>query len=81
MVRSFARVAGARCIVIECVCPDHLAIARIEADTTHPAKNRTADLYRAQRNAWEIIEPPKTIIDTSQPLDVCVAQARAALAL
>lgn len=76
IVEEFARRAGAGLSVIECVCSEASAVARIEADmATHLARNRTPDLYRAQKAAWEGIPEPKCVIDTDQPLEACVAMA------
>jgi hypothetical protein len=43
------------------------------------AANRDFNLYLQVKTQFEEITLPKTIIDTSQPLDVCVQKAMAAL--
>jgi predicted kinase len=66
--------------IIECTCPEELARTRIESQVSdHPAGNRTFDLYREVQSHFEPITLPKTTIDTSQPLEDCVAQALAAI--
>jgi predicted kinase len=66
--------------IIECTCPEELARTRIESQASdHPAGNRTFDLYREVQSHFEPITLPKTTIDTSQPLEDCVAQALAAI--
>jgi hypothetical protein len=42
---------------------------------THLAANRTPELYREIREAWEPIDEPKLIIDTDANIDSCVDQA------
>ncbi|HYH67903.1 MAG TPA: AAA family ATPase [Urbifossiella sp.] len=64
--------------VIECVCPPEVARARIAADRTHPAGNRTPELHDRSRANAEPLTVPRLTLDTSaQTLDEC---ARAALA-
>lgn len=76
IVEEFARRAGAELRVIECVCAEASAIARIERDmATHLARNRTPELYRSQKAAWQGIPEPKCVIDTDQSLQACVAMA------
>jgi predicted kinase len=64
--------------VLECVCGEQTALGRLtEALTakTHLAANRTPELYRKIREAWEPIDEPKLIIDTDANIDSCVDQA------
>ncbi|SRR5579871_1070537 len=68
--------------ILECVCPEQIARERIEADAqaaTHPATNRDFNLYLQVKNRFEEITLPKTVIDTSQPLESCIRQALAAI--
>jgi predicted kinase len=58
--------------LIECICPDHLAIARIQTNLQHPAANRDQDLYWRVKSVFEPIVDARIKIDTSQPLDTCV---------
>ncbi|MBX3082159.1 MAG: ATP-binding protein [Anaerolineae bacterium] len=61
--------------VIECVVSDETAKARIAQDFqqgTHVAANRTPELYAASKPRFEPIELPKLVLDTEQPLEVCV---------
>jgi predicted kinase len=62
--------------IIECVCPAKVALRRIEHARRHPAKNRTAALYRKIRDEFEKIEYPKVVVDTGGAMDAPVAQAR-----
>jgi predicted kinase len=69
--------------ILECVCSEQTALARLEkaaADRTHPATNRTPELYHQIRKAWEPINNPKLVIDTESNLDSCVEQAARYLA-
>jgi predicted kinase len=69
--------------ILECVCPEETARNRLEADVagqSHPADNRDYQLYQEVKSRFEAIVHPKTVIDTDQPLEVCVARALAAIA-
>lgn len=68
--------------ILECVCPEELARARIAAQAesnAHPARNRTLDLYLECKARFEPILLPKIVIDTSNALEECVNQAVQAL--
>jgi predicted kinase len=68
--------------ILECVCPEAAAKSRIEqqpAISAHPAGNRDFRLYLEVKSRFEAITRPKAVIDTDQPLGVCIAQALAAL--
>lgn len=68
--------------IIECVCSEDTARRRIEASRdSHPARNRTYELYRKLQSEFEPIPQPKLVIDTGEPLDQCVDTARASLSL
>lgn len=70
--------------ILECVCPEETAKQRLEADQaagTHPAANRGATLHDEVKSRFELITHPKTLIDTSQPVEVCFRQALAALGM
>jgi predicted kinase len=63
--------------IIECVCSDESARRRIELehDASHPARNRTFALYLEVQARFEPILYAKTLVDTDQPLDLCIQQA------
>ena len=68
--------------IIECICPEDVARARLEhasASGAHPAANRDFQLYLEVRTRFEAITLPKTVIDTGNPLQDCVERALAAL--
>jgi|SRR5215469_4186861 len=68
--------------VLECVCSDESARSRLEmqsASGEHPAGNRTYALYLEVKARFEPITLPKTVIDTDQPLDICLQKALAVL--
>jgi predicted kinase len=68
--------------ILECVCPEKIVRQRIDdhaAAGSHPAGNRNFQLYLEVKARFEIITLPKTVIDTSQPLETCVEQALGAL--
>jgi adenylylsulfate kinase len=63
---------------LECVCAEQTALGRLAeaiAQNTHPAANRTPELYRQIREAWEPIDRPKLVIDTDADLDSCIDRA------
>jgi hypothetical protein len=55
-------------------------LEKAAADRTHPATNRTPELYHQIRKAWEPIADPKLVIDTDASLDACAEQAAQYLA-
>ena len=64
--------------ILECVCAELTALERLQkavAGQTHPAMNRTPELYHQLRKAWEPIDLPKLIINTDDSLDSCTEQA------
>lgn len=71
--------------ILECVCSDETARARLEHSAnderqqTHPALNRDFNLYVRVKQNFEEITFPKTVIDTDQSLELCVEQSIAAL--
>ena len=68
--------------ILECVCSEASARARLRSNTarSHPAGNRDFELYLKVKERFETIAQPKIVIDTDQPLEVTVQQALAALA-
>ncbi len=68
--------------IFECVCPEEICRQRLEeqaASGAHPAGNRDFQLYLDVKSRFEAITLPKTVIDTSQPLEACIEQALAVL--
>lgn len=68
--------------ILECVCPSETARKRLAeqaASGLHLAGNRDYGLYERVKNEFEEIMFPKTVIDTDQPLEDCIALARTAL--
>ena len=64
-------------LILECICAEATARARIARDVaagSHPARNRTEELYTAVRMSWEPIVQPRVVIDTDQPLETCIAE-------
>ncbi len=65
--------------IIECVCSEEAARKRLEHDLasgSHPARNRTFDLYRAVKARVEAITLPHLVLDTGvTPLEECVRQS------
>ena len=65
--------------ILECVCSDEIARARLEADQSHVARNRDFKLYLQIKARFEEITLPKTVINTEQPLQSCIEAAKQAL--
>lgn len=80
---ALAATAGQSLRVIECVCAPDIARARIALDHragTHPAGNRTPDMYDRVRAAAAPLTLPRLTLDTGVlALDECVARALAYL--
>jgi predicted kinase len=76
---GFAQAIGQPWRIIECVCRDETARERLANDAEHVAANRDFDLYLQVKARFEEIMLPKTMIDTDQPLDICIQMANTAL--
>ncbi len=76
---TLARTFGTLLCVIECICHDEIASARLAADhaaRVHPAINRTPDLYlRAKTTAVPLTLPHVTLDTGTLPLEECVRRA------
>lgn len=66
--------------VIECVCADDAVKERLDRDLatgSHPAGNRTFELYLTGKARAEPLTIPRLTLDTgTMPLDECVRRAR-----
>lgn len=72
---EFCRQVGTAWAIVECFCAEQTALRRLAkamAEHSHPAANRTPDLYRQVREGWEPIDEPKLTIDTDASPDLCV---------
>lgn len=68
--------------IIECVCDQNTALARLLADAqtgAHPAANRNPALYAQVKSDFEPLSEPRLTLDTGQPLSQCVRQAQSYL--
>ena len=71
---------GTACRIIECVCDEETARLRLEQTrASHPAQNRTYELYKKLQAEFESIPSPKLVVNTDSPLKDCVAAALAYL--
>jgi predicted kinase len=64
--------------ILECICSDELVRRRLEADLNrgeHLAENRNYALYLEVKARFETITHPKTLVDTSRPLEDCIREA------
>jgi len=70
-----AAMVGAELRILYLYCPESLALERIKKDQgKHAAKNRDPLLYFLVKSYFEPITLPKFDVDTSQPLEECVAK-------
>ena len=76
---GFASALGQPWRILECICSQETARQRLEHDASHPATNRDFALYLEVKMRFEEITLAKTVIDTDQPLEICVQEAKAAL--
>jgi predicted kinase len=80
---ALAAELGVPLRVIECVCADEVARARIAADHsagTHLAGNRTPEMYERAKAAAVPLEVPRLTLDTGAlSLEECVSRAIAYL--
>lgn len=68
--------------IIQCVCSDSTALARLRHDAqtgAHPAANRNLNLYAQLKNGFEPLTEPRLAVDTDRPLAECVHQVEAYL--
>ena len=82
-VFEFARELRQPCRILECTCSEETARRRldVEPDLSHPAHNRSFELYLEVKSRFEPITSPKTVISTDQPLEVAMQQAMPAIAV
>lgn len=77
-VIEFCSKVGTTWATLECVCSETTTIGRIAeavAANSHLAANRTPEIYREIRKAWEPIDEPKLVIDTDENLESWVDRA------
>jgi predicted kinase len=60
--------------IVECVCPEEVALKRLEADRKHVAANRDTDLYHRVKAAFQAIRRRKLVVRTTLQLATCVKQ-------
>lgn len=76
---GFAEALSQPWRILECVCSEETARERLAEDPAHLAANRDINLYLQVKARFEEIPLPKTVIDTDQPLPVCIEIAKSAL--
>lgn len=77
---AFAKAHGIPFLIIECVCSEATARRRLEHDagtSGHLARNRDYALYQAMKATFEPILEPRILIDTDQPIELCLAESLA----
>lgn len=76
---GYSNALGQPWRILECICREETARQRLEAGASHPAHNRNFKLYLAVKERFEEITLPKTVINTDEPLAMCVQKAKNAL--
>jgi len=79
-VVDFAKRIGNPWRIVECVCPEKVALKRLKADSTHVAGNRNAELYREVKAAFQAIRRRKLVVQTTLKLGTCVRKVEGYLA-
>lgn len=70
-VIEFAEKCGQPWRIVECICDDATALERLShPDPSHPAGNRTPELYDQVKQRWEPITEPKVTINTGTQPDL-----------
>ena len=73
-VAEAAHLVGAKLSILHLHCPEDVALERIKKDRErHSAKNRDPLLYFLVKSYFEPITLAKLDVDTSRPLEECVA--------
>lgn len=72
-VTRAAEECGAQWKILHLHVLDELARVRLESDPGHLAGNRDFSLYQRVKSEFEPITHPKLDIDTSRPLEECLA--------
>jgi predicted kinase len=74
-VVDFAAKLPTELKIIQCYCSDETARKRLERDRdTHPAKDRTYELYLATKSQFEPIDRPRLLVNTDNPLSQCLLE-------
>jgi predicted kinase len=76
---GYSEAIGQPWRILECVCSEESAHKRLEADRHHVAANRDFNLYLEVKARFEEIKLPKIVINTDEPLDLCLRKATIAL--
>lgn len=64
--------------IVECICSEETVRRRLQSDANagnHPAGNRDYQLYLEVKARFEAITQPKIVIDTDQPMEICIPHA------
>ena len=76
-LQKAAQTMAARLYIVECVCAEATALARLAGDVAqgaHPAADRGPALYARIKVGWVPITAPKLVVDTDAPLENCLAR-------
>ena len=76
---GFSEALGQPWRILECICREETARERLAKDPGHLAANRDFELYLKVQAQFEEITLPKTMIDTDQPVEMSIQNAKSAL--
>jgi adenylylsulfate kinase len=76
---GFAEALGQPWRILECVCREETVRERLARGPGHLAANRDFELYLKVQAQFEEITLPKTMIDTDQPIEMSIQNAKSAL--
>jgi hypothetical protein len=71
-VVEFAKSIGTPWRVVECVCPEDVALRRLKEDLDHIAENRGPALYQIVKASFQRIRRRKLVVQTTSKLGTCV---------
>lgn len=71
-VVAFAKRVGTPWRIVECVCPEKVALKRLKADGKHVAGNRNAKLYHEVKGGFQEIRRKKLALHTENKLSAYV---------
>ena len=73
-VVEFAKSIGTPWRVVECVCPEDVALRRLKENLDHIAENRGPALYQIVKASFQRIRRRKLVVQTTSKLGACATK-------
>ncbi len=73
-VVDFAKSIGTPWRIVECVCPEAVALRRLKEDLEHIAENRGPTLYQKVKASFQRIRRRKLVVQTTSKLGACATK-------